>query len=82
MHINSVLRYYLGPAITTEKEADIGLDADGVNNIQPPLDRPDQDKADDGVISPALPNCQPTTLTFSVTVPAEPRQQSLRQRLG
>ena len=70
MHINQVLRYYLGPAITTEKEADIGSDADGVNNIQPPLDRPDQDKADDGVIIPTLPNCQPTTLTFNVTVPA------------
>ena len=70
MHINQVLRYYLGPAITAEKEADIGFDADGVNNIQPPLDRPDQDKADDGVIIPALPNCQPTTLTYNVTVPA------------
>ena len=69
-HINQVLRYFLGPAITAEKEADIGPDADVINNIQPPLDRPDQDKADDGVVSPLLPNCQPTTVTYNVTVPA------------
>jgi hypothetical protein len=69
LHLNQVLRYYLGPAITAEKEADTGPDADGVNNLQPPLDRSDQDKADDGVLLPAIPNCLLTTLAYTVTVP-------------
>ncbi len=30
LHFNKKLAYYLGPAITAEKEADIGFDADGI----------------------------------------------------
>ncbi|MCX6030340.1 MAG: DUF6073 family protein [Chloroflexi bacterium] len=69
IHWNSKLIYHLGPVITAEKEADGGPDADGVNNIQPLLDRPNQDKADDGAVAPPLPHCKATTLTYSVTVP-------------
>ncbi|MCP4246601.1 MAG: hypothetical protein GY778_06095 [bacterium] len=66
---------YLGPMVSMETEADVGWDADGVNNIQPPLDLPDQDNFDDGVIVPlSLPHCQWTTFNFTVTTvnPVDP----------
>ena len=60
---------WLGPNVTWEDEADIGPDQDGVNNIDPPADTPDQDVADDGVQLPlTLPHCQPTTFNYVVTV--------------
>ena len=65
------LRYYLGAGISREAEADIGLDGDPNNNIMPTADRPDLDQFDDGVNpNPQFPNCQPTKLNFTVTVPA------------
>jgi len=68
-HINSTYRYYLGPSISAEIDADVGWDADVVNNIAPLADLPDQDKSDDGTNpSPPLPHCAPTTITFTVTV--------------
>jgi hypothetical protein len=69
LHYNQRVRYLLGWAITAEKEADIGFDADGVNNLLPSADTPDRDRADDGVTDPLLPHCQPTTVTYVVTVP-------------
>ena len=68
LHRNLKLVYFLGPGITAEKEADIGFDADGVNNLQPPGDTPDLDLADDGVVLAPLPHCVPTVLTYTVTV--------------
>ncbi len=68
LHRNLKLLYFLGPAITAEKEADIGPDADGVNNLKPPADAPDLDRADDGVTAAPLPHCVPTNLTYTVTV--------------
>ncbi len=69
-HINNPLEYYLGPALTEEREADIGPDVDPSNNILPLFDAPDRDLADDGVKPYNLPNCQPTQITFDVTVPS------------
>lgn len=68
LHFNKKLIYFLGPAITAEKEADIGFDADGVNNLKPPSDVPDLDRADDGVVLAPLPHCAPTKLAYTVTV--------------
>jgi hypothetical protein len=68
LHRNQKLTYYLGPAITLEKEADIGFDADGVNNLKPPSDAPDLDRADDGVPLAPLPHCAPIVFTYTVTV--------------
>ena len=66
---NWPLRYHLGPSITNEREADIGPDADGINNIVPPTNNKNNDGADDGLTLPvSLPHCQTTTLTYSVTV--------------
>ncbi|MCF7956337.1 MAG: hypothetical protein K9M75_11080 [Phycisphaerae bacterium] len=41
---------FLGKSVTSETEADIGPDADGVNNIDPMNNKPDLDFADDGVL--------------------------------
>ncbi len=69
-HHDATARYWLGQAVSIEREADTGFDADGVNNLVPELDRPDLDKADDGVNpNPVLPHCQRTQLDFTVTVP-------------
>lgn len=77
LHRNQKLIYFLGPAITAEKEADIGFDADGVNNLKPPSDAPDLDRADDGVTLAPLPHCLPTKLTYVVTVlPSAPTSKA------
>lgn len=68
LHYNKQPNYFLGPAITAEKAADIGFDADGVNNLKPLSDAPDLDRADDGVLLAPLPHCTPTQLTYVVTV--------------
>jgi len=59
----------LGMVITREDEADIGLDQDGLNNIDPPLNMPDRDNGDDSVMVPlALPHCQTTRFQYTVTI--------------
>lgn len=60
---------YLGTWVTLEQEADIGLDEDFVNNIDPPSDQPDMDFSDDAVVLPlSLPHCMPTTFQYTITV--------------
>ena len=60
---------YLGDAVSLENEADSGPDEDGTNNIVPPNDSPDLDKADDGVQVPlVLPYCGQTSFVYRVTV--------------
>ncbi len=61
---------FLGDAVTLEEEADIGMDEDPTNNIDPPNDTPDLDLADDGVQVPlTLPHCDPqTTFDYTVTI--------------
>ncbi len=43
------LPLHLGPAVSFEREADVGPDVDGRNNIEPRVDAADLDGADDGV---------------------------------
>ena len=60
---------HLGKNVTFENEADIGPDADGVNNIKPIPDNKDNDLADDGVIFPVnMPHSSWTTLNYLVNV--------------
>ncbi len=71
LHKQPFAMAFLGNSVSLENEADVGVDQDGVNNIQPPTDTPDQDLADDGVAVPlALPNCQWTSFNYTVTCPA------------
>jgi plastocyanin len=61
---------HLGPRVSFEREADLGFDADGVNNIQPWLNRPNLDKADDGLVREKLSfsDCKRTTVPVLVTI--------------
>ena len=60
---------WLGLTVTHEYEADLMPDADGVPNIDPPPDVPDQDMADDAIDLPLwLPHCVTTTFEYTVTV--------------
>ncbi len=70
LHRNAQLRFHLGPTISREHEADVGYDQDLYNNLDPTLDQPNRDRADDGVApNPNLSHCTQTTLTYVVTVP-------------
>jgi hypothetical protein len=73
VHLNSptsaYAMAYLGRRITSEGEADNGTDEDGINNIRPQGNRPDNDGGDDGVVLPLnLPNCGWGTIDYTVTV--------------
>ena len=69
VHVNSSLVAYLGKTITAENEADSGPDEDGINNIEPQINSPDNDGGDDGVAVPLnLPHCQWVTFDYEVTV--------------
>ena len=69
VHLNDQLVAYLGQSITAETEADIGPDEDGVNNIDPPANTPDQDGGDDGVAMPlTLPDSDWAAFDYVVTV--------------
>jgi hypothetical protein len=69
VHLNNPLVAHLGQTITAETEADVGLDEDGVNNINPSANSPDHDEGDDGVAMPLnLPDCEWTTFDYEVTV--------------
>ena len=60
---------YLGGDVTLETEADFGYDEDPTNNIIPPRDMADMDKADDGVKIPLnLPHCRRTKFDYIVSV--------------
>ncbi len=61
---------FLGKRVTLETEADIGFDQDPTNNIIPRLNRPNLDKADDGVrnMPLRLPHCIMTRFSYIVTV--------------
>lgn len=69
VHLNSPTVAYLGKKITRETEADSGWDEDGINNIKPQTDSPDNDQGDDGVVVPLnLPDCDWATINYAVTV--------------
>jgi len=61
---------HLGENVSLEVEADTGLDEDGVNNIDPPTDSPDQDRYDDGLLGLPLhlPHCDDTNFKYLVNV--------------
>ncbi|MHC4603590.1 MAG: hypothetical protein ACYS6W_09710 [Planctomycetota bacterium] len=60
---------FLGPRVSPEMEADIGLDADGINNIWPPLNAADQDGFDDCMVPPlVLPHCEKCAFLYTVNV--------------
>jgi hypothetical protein len=73
LHRNPALAVgILGASITAEGKADRGWDADGVNNLNPPANRADQDGGDDGLALPLaypLNHCQPGRLQLSVKLP-------------
>ncbi len=59
---------HLGLAASREAEADLGPDADGVNNIWPPANAADQDWFDDGAQLSNVVNCQPARVDVRVDV--------------
>ncbi len=69
IHLNPLTVAHLGQKITSENEADIGLDQDVTNNIKPTTNTSDNDKGDDGVIFPLnMPQCRWTTIDYIVNV--------------
>ena len=69
IHLDALAVAHLGKKITHETEADSGQDQDGINNIKPQSNSPDNDKGDDGVIFPLnMPQCRWTTLDYIVNV--------------
>jgi hypothetical protein len=69
VHINAQTVAFLGKMITRETEADTGPDEDGVNNIRPQGNLPDNDNGDEGVAFPLnMPSCRFTTIDYAVTV--------------
>jgi PKD repeat protein len=60
---------WLGPRVTLERDADLLPDEDTVTNLDPRTDKPDRDKADDGVKVPVpAPHCIRTFFKYTVTV--------------
>ncbi|HQZ52674.1 MAG TPA: GEVED domain-containing protein [Thermoflexales bacterium] len=59
--------FHLGKAVSFEREADLAADTDGVNNLRPPLNQPNLDRFDDGLLRrPAFVNCQTTQLVLLI----------------
>jgi hypothetical protein len=70
-HLNDQPVAFLGKVITGEAEADIGPDADGVNNLRSAVNSPNHDGGDDAVELPlSLPNCGWAAIDYEVTVVA------------
>jgi len=70
-HLNPQPAYRLGQLVTHELEADIGPDADIVNNIRPAFDSPNHDRGDDGISRDInTKRCDLTQLTYNIMVPA------------
>jgi hypothetical protein len=68
LHRQPLALYFLGQWVSLETEADVGLDADGMNNLDPLNDAADRDGGDDGLRLPlVLPACQMTTVDYVVT---------------
>ena len=68
-HLQPKADAFLGYGVTGERDADLMPDQDGVTNLDPPANVPNHDSMDDGLVRPlALANCQPTNITYVVTV--------------
>ena len=60
---------FLGRGVTGERDADLMPDQDGLTNLDPPANVANRDRMDDGLVRPLLlPNCQPTRISYVVTV--------------
>lgn len=70
LHLQPQAVAFLGPMVSTEMEADIGPDMDGINNIMPPPNQPDMDGFDDCLPGFPIPLnwCQQNQFPFLVTV--------------
>jgi uncharacterized repeat protein (TIGR01451 family) len=62
--------FHLGRGVTAELEADLGFDADGVNNLRPAANIADLDKADDGLLlsTVSFRNCERSTMRVIVSI--------------
>ena len=67
--------FYLGKSVTLENEADVGVDEDGVNNLNLAADSADHDGDDDGVQMPAvLPHCGWARMEYTINMVDPPHQ--------
>lgn len=64
--------FHLGRGVSAEREADVGPDVDGANNIDPAFNQPNQDRFDDGLVRDefALRHCR--IARFPVWVSIDP----------
>jgi hypothetical protein len=61
--------HWLGVDVSSEADADLLPDNDGLTNIDPTMDLANRDFYDDGLLSPiSLPNCQLTSIQYSVRI--------------
>ncbi len=68
LHRHPRALFFLGKWVSLETEADLGLDDDLVNNLDPSNDAANRDGADDGLVLPVLmPSCRMTTVDYVVT---------------
>ena len=71
LHLDPLSGAFLGAGVTRENEADLLPDQDGVTNIDPPADVPDQDHRDDSVHFPLnLRHCERNRFDYDVTIVA------------
>ncbi len=69
VHRNPSAVAFLGSRVSLEDEAEMGLDLDVLNNIDPMNDAADQDTGDDGLVQPIeMPQGEWTTIEYMVTV--------------
>ena len=70
IHLEPKIVAYLGKQVSLENEADLGPDEDPNNNILPASNTPDQESADDCVVSMPLniPHNIPTKFKYWVTI--------------
>lgn len=71
VHANPTLNGWLGAGVSSETDADVLPDADGLRNIDPPTNTSNQDRFDDGVLTTSplitLPACGATQFRYVVT---------------
>ncbi len=77
-HIQPQL-FHLGLRVSREANADIGPDADAVNNINPPVNLANRDRRDDGVNVGAIPFADCRRFEFDVRVTIAPAALALLQ---
>ena len=69
VHKNPLAVAFLGSNVSLEEQAEMGLDLDVLNNIDPMNDFADQDTSDDGLVQPIeMPQGAWTTIQYLVTV--------------